>query len=316
MKVAIIFDQLITRNYSIDVLEAVLGLFNEDEVHLYTLAHHPGKILGISEQHKVYSSFLSKFITNIEDFNKANFKKIIGARSLKVNDQYDLSVTLTSGFSQLVKLPNVKKKILLELDQSSSKLVKFFTKKDNNKFDLTLNLFSGEDFDKISPFHKVDKVELANAELEFVTVFANNTSDVLTLRKTLLSQNLKINWIGIDGESSAKEKFLADICIKDLSKILNHSLFCIDNGNPLEPNYLLALMAGRPAIVLNKNAKQIPFQDQSLYFATPKVLDPTIDQVLSELKFHDASAMRRKAGVYNSRRFKKELFDKIRDLGE
>ena len=73
-------------------------------------------------------------------------------------------------------------------------------------------------------------------------------------------------------------------------------------------------MAGRPTILLNKNEKQIPFQDKSLYFTDVSDLKNTIDLVLSELKFHDGAAMRRKAGVYNSRRFKKELFDTIKDL--
>lgn len=311
MKVAIIVDQLIDRDHTTNILEAVLGLFNDDQVDLYTLAHHPGKILGMTEQRRIFSSFLSKFINNKLQFNNSVLRKIIAAKSLKVNDQYDLSITICDGFSSLVSQNKIKKKILLKIGHSESKLLDYFQKKNKTKFDLVLDLVTGKDFDKVSPFHQVEKIPLANEKLETVTVFIDSDTHVEEIRKNILKNNLKINWVGITGINNQKEYFFKNLCINDLSKLLNNSLFCIDHGKPSEPNYLLSLMAGRPVINFNKVPKQVPFEDDSLYFSDLGNLASTIDQVIMEIKHHDPGSMRRKAGVYNARRFKKELFETI-----
>ncbi len=102
MKVVVSCDALVARNATIEVIENILGLYEEAE--LYTIVHHEGKILGPVEQRRIQSTYLTNMITEELPFGDEWWKKamlIPGAcKNLTIPCSVDLLINISSGFSQ------------------------------------------------------------------------------------------------------------------------------------------------------------------------------------------------------------------------
>ena len=65
MKTTLSCDAIIERNLSIETLELLTELIEPEDI--YTLIHRPGQVLGVLEQRKIHSSFLSHFVKSLKD---------------------------------------------------------------------------------------------------------------------------------------------------------------------------------------------------------------------------------------------------------
>jgi glycosyltransferase involved in cell wall biosynthesis len=107
MKVAIVIDCLIERDNSIMMLELLLSVF--EDATIYTLVHKKGAILGQVEMTKIKSSFLSNIVTTKQELMKKLFLIPSALENLKIDEDTDLVITLSSGLCHEIKIPEKAK---------------------------------------------------------------------------------------------------------------------------------------------------------------------------------------------------------------
>lgn len=116
VKVAIVCDQLVHFDLSISILEQWLEFF--PDAKLFALAHRPGQTSKRVEERHIYSSFLSNLVSDQKALSKYSFLFPTAAKSIELPEDTELVLTLSSGFSHLVKIPLGAKHLCYFLGES------------------------------------------------------------------------------------------------------------------------------------------------------------------------------------------------------
>jgi len=102
MKVAVSCDSIVSRDYTVSVVESVLALYEDAE--LYTVVHKEGGVLGPIEQRRIQSTYLSSLVKDDHAGGEQWWKKshlIPGAcKNLHIPCSVDVLINISSGFSQ------------------------------------------------------------------------------------------------------------------------------------------------------------------------------------------------------------------------
>ncbi|MGB0452195.1 MAG: hypothetical protein ACPGJV_00660 [Bacteriovoracaceae bacterium] len=102
LKVALVIDDLIHRDFGIEVFEIILGLFPKSTI--FTLTHQEGSILGPIEQHRIVSSFLTHKIKDKGDWAKHQYLVPSACKQLVIPCHFDLCIRFSRGFAHRVEI--------------------------------------------------------------------------------------------------------------------------------------------------------------------------------------------------------------------
>lgn len=109
MKIAILTDYILKRDYYTETVETLCELLQSDhDVEIYCFAHNEGQVLGPIEKSKIISTYLSHMILNEDDFYSRLHHIPKLADSFHVSCDTDLVVSVSRGFAQGIKIPEVK----------------------------------------------------------------------------------------------------------------------------------------------------------------------------------------------------------------
>lgn len=114
MKVAILVDHILKRDFYLETLELLVEAFEDASV--YTFCQNTRLILGPLKDRKIYSTYLSNMIVDEDDFNKKLFHLPHLAKEFKIDCSTDLVISLSRGYAHGIKIPKKAKHICYLFD--------------------------------------------------------------------------------------------------------------------------------------------------------------------------------------------------------
>lgn len=306
MKIALLIDQILQRDYLTETLELFCEVLqDEHDITLFTFAHAQGKILGSIEKHSIRSTYLSHMISSPKEINKKIHHIPKLANTFEIDEQTDLVISITSGFAQGIKTPkNVPHwcfvhsfsvdgegfwgKILGAnakdwLRDSFNTCTKIFLgqKALKNQIEEKLSVKFDESIVEILDYDPPIRLEdFPNWELEKENYFVFNgkgfsLKNKKKIKNAIDSVKSKAYFIGNEELVSLSEKyqgkveFWGDRCSGETREVLGKALAFIDFSNEFFPgDALCALAMKTPVVCLDNEINRSYFSEESAIFLT------------------------------------------------
>ncbi len=326
MKIAVSCDGIISRDYYLEIIEAILDQIGE-QAELYTLIHNQGAVLGHVEMRKIHATGLTSKVQTWGGLLENSFLIPSVAKGLFIPCTYDLIINISRGFSTGFKKCE-KTKLLtflvedinrLNRDRSFKEkifqpLVKNYQKKSLAITDILwtsdISLVPESLQDKarvVFPPVKLNDYKILPDSMITNDYFLVNAESVdeetaLQLIKHYASRRVKFKFIGRDGHLNdikvTNEKFFfGDKCSGELAPLLGGAKYVIDfEENKLPIMALKAMACGRP--VLSPGNKFIDF-GEGFYCLSKEYEDSLFD-----VPEYDSKKIRGRSLMYDELKFK------------
>jgi hypothetical protein len=343
MKIALVCDHLLSRDHSIEMVELLCEVF--EEAKIYTLAHNPGKILGLIEMRNITSTYLSKVIKTPLDLNRKSFLIPSALKTLKVESDTDLVISLSKGHVQGISIPKNVKHIcyLYSLGgwhSSGSLGEKFFSSflkgwrsRSFSKIDKLLissnalkEKLSTKEATVIHPVFKIADYRLVEDDTEFpydyyaVDISGLERDAVKNLITTFEKLKTKATFLGpyehledLKGSSSFCE-FWGERCPGDLAVLLSRSRAFIDLKERPFPFMALASVAcGRPFLVRDSLEHKEFLKEENGLFRnfTELSLEKEVKQMDRLYSKYSRKKLRNNALHYGDMKFRSKLKEAV-----
>lgn len=325
MKVIIANEQLIQRDESTEMVEALLSWKYETE--LLTMVHKHGSILGRINTVKITSSFLSFFIgsffkTKDSFFKKFNFVKAV-ARFFKV-PKADAYVVISSGIIDALKLPSDAKRIIyfyknpenIKLPILKDYTICFASNaiKDSYNYqgdcEIIPPAFESRNYPKKADLSNNKQIIIKTGDLSFL-ILQRISQEFKDYKIIIMSDQLYNNF---DLKSKFKEfNFIPLLGSSGLYiKLLETSLF-VDTTDSIDFPYagFSALCTGVCTLVYSSLVNQEFFIEDIVSFYEKNLIDQMKDS-LSNISSFNSDLARRYALRFNERVFKNKMIKHLR----
>lgn len=337
MKIGIGCDHILERDRSIEVVEALCELFQDAEV--YTLAHKPSQVLGLLEQRKIHSTFLSHKVSTASELQKYSYLIPTAAKNLHIPCTLDLFIDVSSGMSQGFKTCDEVKRISYLLDKRDEKkstglLSKFFSaylmnwKKKNLLDNRTLWVETlelervlkklGREAKVLRPFVKIEDFKVIKAAGFKHSAFLVNASTLSNTQAAqiateLKNKNLVFKFIGSDEHLQelktdlGEETFFGNKCHGELAPLMSSAAGLIDfDTHPYSPFTLECLASGRPVLKNNHDEAAEELQGLINFEGISDLLEK-LPSLSSESWAEKSEDLRRGVIKFNEARFKTQV---------
>lgn len=349
MNVVLTTDSIIERDESLELLEFLLNMYPEAKV--YTLAHNKESIVGPVQMSPIYSSFMSNVVKTKSDFIKKLFLIPSAAKTLKLPEDTDLVISITTGFAHGIEIPKNAKHIVYlyswnEWFQNYRLSWHLFFKSFVNswrtaliKSDLNEIVCSSAalkksleiNADVIPPVFKAGDYHFVPDEkfdfnYEYFLVFTKNVAQntIEDLYSIAHEHKINIKFYGPDDnfeklkQPSQYTEFLGDHCQGTAGVYMQNAKAVFDLSYSEFPTQALAgLSCGRPVIVLDSATTREFIKNEYAVFVddlSKSNLVIVIESMGEVFKNFDRPELRRNALKYNGRIFKTKLHKKIRSI--
>ncbi|MDD0853483.1 hypothetical protein HBN50_10255 [Halobacteriovorax sp. GB3] len=352
MKVVISCDDVLARDHVTEIIESILGLY--DEAEIYTLAHKPKGILGPVELRKIHSTFLSHKVKSKKGLGELSYLIPSAAKNLFIPCSVDLIINISSGLSQGIKKCEKTKQITYLYDNRYERkkktfkekffsgFVKSFFKKSFKNADILWVSNSslkqelaqiGYESEVVEPPFKINDWQIIPSPLFTYDHFAVNAKGLdLDMAKKIRSlfkeKGIKFKFFGIDGhlnemkEGPEDKDFFGDRCSGELAPLLSGARAIIDLEDCSFPvASLKGLGTGRPVVSLDTPSNKAFLTGLGITHCAYDfdALKECIEEVLKSSIQVESKKLRAHALNYNEIKFKaffKRRIDKLFQIEE
>lgn len=345
MKILIGIDHLLERNIAVRTLEVLLPLFDDPyfEIEIVTLAHQMGRVGLPIENHRIYSTYLSKLAPSVDLLVKKSFLIPSALKTIKLKSGPDLFIALSSGWIHLFK-DNLKDqtKVITYLIESNgynhvpkglvtkllsaklNSLLKKFSTHNSFLFSTQQEVFGREVDLKLEPVFQTDIFDFVrDSDFDFnythVCAFVDastNLEDIAQLESCCEKKGQQLVVISTNPAPLKKvvsEKTQLRVMSRDIfNDFTRNSFFNIDlTGHEFPYMSLGSLSNGRPCLVIGDFKAELASDYGILYQSNFNA--SAFEQMYQVADQYDRAKMRRVALRYNGRIFKKRFFDFMKE---
>jgi len=334
MKVAIACDHLIARDYSVEITERLCEMF--PKAPIYTFAFQEGNILGEIEHRKIHASPLSHKVKNLRDLEKYKFLFPNIASRLCMDADFDILISVSSGFAHGVKVPTGKKHISYIWNEKreyakASLIGKFFHKFLSNwqtkkKSELDKAFYSSKSAQSentleqkvlFPPVVLEDFPKPYSSEAEQVLINGSYQSieEILKIFKICDEKGIKYHCLDVGYEQKNWDDYQVDrtkishsTCPSELKTLFEKSFAFVDlSEGHFNPELVIALALGRPLVVRDHDLFKEYFNDETAMFISNNDETNLGEKLLKMQAHQDAffpSTLQKKTFLFHPTKFK------------
>jgi hypothetical protein len=342
MKVALACDHLLARDYSVEILDRLCEIFPRTEI--YTFAFIQGSVSGDIEHRKIHASYLSHKVKSLADLEKHKYLLPNIAETLCMDGDFDVLISVSSGFAHGFKVPQGKKHIsyIWNKNQAYGKpglLSKIFRSYLNNwqirkireldnVFFSSKTLFFEGMKNIVYPPVNLEKFPQAYSHTaDQVLINVSSIEDELVKRLTTICEKSELKYLLLDTTFRKKDWSKIGIdkslvvnskCPSTLRELFDKCFVFLDlSTREFNPEMITSLALGRPLILRDEQLYKEYFSTETAIFLSDEQIGE-LGERLCELHLHqDAffpSILQRNTFAFHPTRFKHTFRKEVEQL--